>query len=281
MRTAEQALEGFRARHDITNLTLQKEMLLREVHEAEGRRNEVGLRLAEHRALQGWLKDESQRLTTTGDAPAWPTTPEVRGKPVLDLSTLDKQFFELLARRTQLSTTHLAGSPELQQLSQRMAGLRHQKLGAIAAHTGTALVIDGREHAALSALYGDKRQRLERLNAASAEHGELERARQTAEQSLLAFSRKTEELRVADLLNDRQISGLRVMSAARPPATPAAPRKGLILGLALAIGLLLGLAYSSLLEYFDHSFRGADDVQNVLGLRLLMTVPRVRAGAGE
>lgn len=280
VRAAEQSLERFRARHDITNLTLQKEMLLREVHEAEARRNEVGLRLAEHRALEGWLKDETQRLAVAGDAAGWPTTPEVRGKPVLDLSTLDKQFFELLARRTQLGTTHLTGSPELQQLAQRMAGLRRQKLDVIAAHTRTALAIDSREHNALSALFDDKRRRLERLNGASAEHGELERARQSAEQSLLAFSRKTEELRVADLLNDRQISGLRVMSAARPPATPAAPRKGLILGLALAIGLLLGLAYSALLEYFDHSFRGAEDVQNVLGLRLLMTVPRVAGRVG-
>jgi uncharacterized protein involved in exopolysaccharide biosynthesis len=162
-----------------------------------------------------------------------------------------------------------------------MAALRRQKLEVIAAHTRTALAIDSREHSALSALFDQKRQRLEQLNAASAEHGELERARQTAEQSLLAFSRKTEELRVADLLNDRQISGLRVMSPARPPAQPAAPRKGLILGLALAIGLLLGLAYSALLEYFDHSFRGADDVQNVLGLRLLMTVPRASGGLAE
>lgn len=278
LRTAEQALERFRADNDITNLALQKEMLLREGHEAEARRDDVGLRLAEHRALEGWLRDERQRLASSGDAAGWPTTPEVRGKPVLDLSALDRQFFELLARRTQLATTHLPNSPDLEQLRQRMAGLRQQKLDVIADHVRTALAIDGREHAALSALHAEKQQRLERLNAASAQHAELERARATAEQSLQAFNRKTEELRVADLLNDNRISGLRVMSAARPPATPAAPRKGLILGLALGIGLLLGLAYSALLEYFDHSFRGSEDVQGVLGVPLLMTVPRLGGG---
>ena len=168
----------------------------------------------------------------------------------------------------------------MQQLTQRMTALRRQKLDVIASHTRTALQIDGREHASVTALLGEKRERLNRLNAASVEHAELERARQTAEQSLLAFSRKTEELRVAELLNEQKISGLRVMSEARPPVTPAAPRKTLVLGLALFIGLLLGLAYSALLEYFDHSFRGADDVQGVLGLKLLMTVPRMQGGGG-
>ena len=280
VRVAEDKLEAFRASHAITNLPLQKELLLREVTDAETRRNEVDLRLAEHRALEGWLQAESRLVASSGDAAGWPTTPEVRGKPVLDLSTLDKQYFELLARRTQQAATHLPGSPELQQLSQRMAALRRQKLEVIASHTRTALQIDGREHASVTALLDDKRARLARLNAASVDHAELERARQTAEQSLLAFSRKTEELRVAELLNEQKISGLRVMSEARPPVSPAAPRKTLVLGLALLIGLLLGLAYSALLEYFDHSFRGADDVQGVLGLKLLMTVPRVQGGGG-
>ena len=277
VRAAEQALEDFRAKRDITNLPLQKEMLLREVHEAESRRNEVDLRLAEHRALEGWLMSET-RNTTGGDPPGWPTTPEVRGKPVVDVGTLDKQYYELAARRTQLGTTHLAGSPDLQQTGQRLAALRRQKLDAIAAHTRTALEIDGREHAALSLLLAGKRRQLEQLNASSVDHGELERARQTAEQALLTFTRKTEEFRVTELLDDRQISGLRVMSAARAPAVPAAPRKSLILGLALLLGLLLGLAYSALLEYFDHGFRGAEDIKQLLGLELLMTVPRLRAG---
>ncbi len=279
VKTAETALETFRARHQITNLPLQKELLLREVTEAEARRNEVGLRLAEHRALRGWLGTERSLAESAPDGGGWPTTPEVRGRQVVDLSALDRQYFELVARRAQLAATHLAQSPEMQQIAQRMAGLRRQKLDTLGGHIRTALDIDSREQAALDALLDEKRRRLQLLNAASVEHGELDRQRQTAEQTLLAVNRKTEELRVVDLLNERQISGLRVMSEARPPARPAAPRRGLVLGLALAIGLLLGLAYSALVEYFDHTFRGKDDVKSTLGVPLLMTVPRVRAGS--
>ena len=280
LREAERALDAFRARHDITNLTLQKELLLREVTDVEARRNEVDLRLHEHRALAAWLQAEVARRDPA-DAPTWPTTPEVRGKPVLDAAALDRQYYDLAARRNQLQSTHLANAPELAQIAQRMTALRRQKLDAIGAHNRAALDIDQREQQALAGLLEGKRARLARLNTASAELAELERVRNTQEAVLAASTKKSEELRVAELLNDKQISGLRVMSPARAPVLPAAPKKALVLGLALLIGLLLGLAYSALLEYFDHSFRGDDDVRNLLGVPLLMTVPRLRGRAAR
>jgi len=270
LRLADASLDQFRADQGITNITLQKEMLLREITESEARLSDVTLRLAELGAVQSAVTANS---ALGGD---WPQTPEVRGRPLIDLTPIDRQFYELAARRALLSTTHTADAPDMQQLAQRIASLRREKLDSLTAHLRSTMAIDKREHEALTALLADKRARLAHLNQAGAVNNELERARNTAEQNYLSYKKKAEELRVSDQLNDRKISGLRVVSFARPPALPVAPRKWLILGLAAAIGLFFGLSYSAIAEYFNHTFRSADDVEQILGVRLLMTVPMAR-----
>ena len=70
------------------------------------------------------------------------------------------------------------------------------------------------------------------------------------------------------------------MGQIAPPAQPAGPRRKLILGVAALVGLLLGIGLAGVLEFFDHTFRGADDVARVLGTPLLLSVPRDGSGSG-
>ena len=135
----------------------------------------------------------------------------------------------------------------------------------------TALV----EQDVLKRQLATKRDRLDELNRQTGPIAELERQRNAAETNLVMYKKKSEEMRVSELLSDRKFSGLRIVSASRPPSEPAAPRKFLILGLALGIGLFLALTYSAIAEYFNQTFRDADDVKQVLGKRLLMSIPRV------
>ena len=98
----EKRLNDFRRTHDITNLQTQKDSLLRETSELQTRLNEVSLRLAEGQAVF-----ETVRLSRSrGDE--WIPTPEVRQRPVLDLSALDRQYYELTARRAQLASNQRA-----------------------------------------------------------------------------------------------------------------------------------------------------------------------------
>ncbi len=92
----------------------------------------------------------------------------------------------------------------------------------------------------------------------------------------MSYKKKGEELRVSDLLSTQKISGVRVVSEAKAPVEPVGPRRGLILALAALIGLFLGIGYSALAEYFNHTFRDERDVERMLGARVLMTVPKLR-----
>ncbi len=61
----------------------------------------------------------------------------------------------------------------------------------------------------------------------------------------------------------------RVITAATPPASPSAPKRGVILGLCLMAGLGAGGALGALREYRDRVFRVAAHVREELGLDFL------------
>ncbi|CAG1018003.1 hypothetical protein BURC_02720 [Burkholderiaceae bacterium] len=270
---AEAALSRFRQSNNISNISLQKEILLRETSEAETRLNEVSLRLEENRLLRD---NVAQTLKNGSD---WIQTPETRQRAAIDLSALDRQYFELVARRSQLAASMADGAPEMQQIAQRMAQLRQSKGQNLIAILTQNMNAAAQEKALLDALWRDKRSRLAVLDQRTAELGDLERLRGIAETTYLSYKKKAEELRVSDLLSTQKITGVRVISEARAPVEPAAPRRGLILALAAFIGLFLGIGYSAVAEYFNHTFRNADDVERMLGARLLMTVPKVQGSA--
>ncbi len=268
---AEAALSGFRAEHGITSLPLQKEILLKEISAEESELNAVTVRFDEYRALLDAVVEASRRNDD------WVQTPEFRQRGTLDMSALDRQFFDLAARRAQLSTTYTAASQEMTQIAERIAQLRDQKVRSLTAFFALNMRTASQERAFLERRLQERHALLGRLDQQTSQLAELERVRNLAEQNYLTYRRKAEELRVSDQLNERKISGVRIISEARPPAEPSSPRRGLILGLALLLGLFLGVGYSAVAEYFNHTFRDDDDVERILGTRLLLTVPRIGA----
>jgi chain length determinant protein EpsF len=65
-----------------------------------------------------------------------------------------------------------------------------------------------------------------------------------------------------------------ILDAATPPATPARPRVLLNLGIALVVGMLLGLAAVHLLEMFDQRVRLIDDLAGDIQVPLLAVLDK-------
>ncbi len=268
---ADANLERFRAKHGITNLALQKELLLKEISSEEARLDAVTIRYDEYRTLRDGVVDASRKGTE------WIQTPEFRQRGTLDLSELDRQFFDLVARRAQYATTHTSASIEMRQIAERIGQLREQKAASLIAFFTLNMKTAAQERSFLDTRLRDRRTQLAKLDQQTTRLAELERARHVAEQNYLTYRKKAEELRVSDQLDEHKISGVRVISDARPPAEPSSPRRGLILGLSVLLGLFLGVGYSACAEYFNHTFRNGEDVERILGTRLLLTVPRIAA----
>ncbi len=70
-----------------------------------------------------------------------------------------------------------------------------------------------------------------------------------------------------------ETANARVVDPAVLPSVPVKPRKSLIVALAFVLSVLLGVMLAFLLDYLDHTFKGADDVEARLGVPLLGLLP--------
>lgn len=67
----------------------------------------------------------------------------------------------------------------------------------------------------------------------------------------------------------------RVIDPAVIPNVPTKPRKSLLVGLAFVLSIALGSILAFLLDYLDSTFKGAQDVEDRLGVSLLGMVPLI------
>ena len=79
------------------------------------------------------------------------------------------------------------------------------------------------------------------------------------------------ELEVASTL---QTGNAELIQRAAPPSSAASPRLPLNVGLALALGLVLGVAVAALLELLDRRVKDEQDVSLITGLPVLASIPR-------
>lgn len=74
------------------------------------------------------------------------------------------------------------------------------------------------------------------------------------------------------------IPSVHVMSPAAVPVTPAFPKKMLIILASIPAGLLLGFLFAFATDRLQTGFRTPDEVEAMLGLNVLVTVPELKSG---
>jgi exopolysaccharide transport family protein len=79
---------------------------------------------------------------------------------------------------------------------------------------------------------------------------------------------------------DLQVPDSRVISSATAPLEPSHPRKGLSFALALVLSAMLGVGLAFVLEHLDNGIETGRDVEQLLGLPHLVSVPATPAEKG-
>lgn len=135
-----------------------------------------------------------------------------------------------------------------------------------------------REQAISAELEGLKREsRL--LNSASVEYNNLRVEIQTRRQLLNELLRRQSETGVAAELQTTRDSNITIIDRALVPGGPFRPSLRRNMTLSLAAGLAFGLAMIALAEYMDRSLKTAEEVERVIGVPVLTTVPDVSESA--
>jgi capsular exopolysaccharide synthesis family protein len=128
------------------------------------------------------------------------------------------------------------------------------------------------------------RARLESLQTAMRTAGDNLRGTTASSESLQELERQAAEARrIYESFLERQqaIMGqagsgavdARLLSYASLPAAPTSPQLRLVLAIALALGIFLGLGAAALVELFDQSVKNADDIEAKTGAKAIASIP--------
>jgi len=109
-----------------------------------------------------------------------------------------------------------------------------------------------------------------------AQQAQLQRELQVATDIRDRFRRQQESSTISQaLLEDRSSSKYRKVEPAKLALAPVSPNRQKILIMGIILGLALGGAVVLLVELMDSSFKKVEDVEEVLGLKVIGISPKV------
>jgi uncharacterized protein involved in exopolysaccharide biosynthesis len=110
------------------------------------------------------------------------------------------------------------------------------------------------------------------LFEASAKSKMLERQIAVLEDSYTTFSQRLEESKISNTQTNRLFS---VSILARPEASdaPVFPDRNKVIFMGILAGIILGIAAGFLVEFFDHTFKSPEDVENNTGMVYIFSIP--------
>lgn len=272
---AEQALLRYKERHniitdfskDVESITAQKLAALNaQVVEAEAKRVE-----AETRYKQAVALEKTPEMLDS--------IPEVLGNQLIgQIKTME---VELQKRRSELSKRYGANHPQIVALQNELATLQGRKAEevkrVINSLYNTFQVSQAREKSLKAALNSQKGESFS-LNEKAINYTVLKReAESTKEMYDLVIKRFKE----TSLTENIRTGNIRVVDLAEVPKGPVKPKKGQNVLLGLIVGLALGIGLAFFLEYLDNTIKTPDDLKERLKIPYLGPVPLMALAGGE
>lgn len=196
------------------------------------------------------------------------------------ISNLRQQEAEIARKQGDLSSKYGPRHPAILNLESERRDLESQIQNEVkrivASISNEALVADSRVRALEQSL-DDLQKKTGQNNQANVRLNELEReatANRTLYESFLGRFKETTQQQ------DLQNSDSRIVAQATLPGAPSFPRKGLLSVMAFVFSLMIGVALAFLLEHLDNGIQTAAQVEGLLGLPLLVSVPKTPRAKG-
>jgi uncharacterized protein involved in exopolysaccharide biosynthesis len=292
---AEAARNEWKQQGDLTVPAEQKSLLLRQIRElsAQAARTE-----AEREALDREMATTRQLIADSPET----TRTAAQETPNPSYQMLNERLTKLQADRTHVLTTYQPGATVVRSLEEEIAGINGLLQSQATTQVGSVtsqpnplrqnlqqrldegrVRADGIAAAALAQtrMLDELRGELDRIELADARLTELERDRQVAEQSYLSAVKRRDDGEAEARLDLNRISNVTV---AMPPVAspePVAPRKLLIMMIALVIGVGLGLALAIALEWASDAVRDPEQIESATDLVCLGSVSIDRRTRGR
>ena len=285
---AEQHLAEFGSKNGVVAANLEKEIAVRRVSdlEADLRQNRAAIAVTTERihALEKQVASTPARLTTQVKASDNPyLLQQMKGT----LLSLELKRTELLSKyspdyrpvqevEAQIAQTREAlakaeQNPMREETTDRDAA--HEWLVGELAKARTELATLQARVETSSQIVSKYREQLRELNQTGIREQDLIRSAKAAEENFLLYSRKQEEARISDALDQQRIVNVSVAEDATLPAVPSSPDWLLNMVLAFPLACFASIGIGLAADYVDRSFRTPQEVEMFLGLPVLASLP--------
>jgi polysaccharide chain length determinant protein (PEP-CTERM system associated) len=287
---SEVALETFKKQNRVTALDEQQRLLLKHIADLDA---ELKRTLSQEAETRNRILQIRRQLAQTPET--IPQGKEVDHNPYL-ISTLEARLVELQLKEKELLLKYTPQSrlvqnvrEEIQMVTDKLdqnekkqygksrSGLNptHQRLQEELFRNqaeGQALAAKKQTQNRQLASYQNK---LEQLNQMEVTLNQLEQAVDVDRQNYRLYLTKFEESRISDAMDNKKIANVSLIAPALPPLKPVSPKVLLNIVLAIFLGAFGGLGLGFFTEYLDDSLEKPEDVEKVLQLPVLASIPEL------
>jgi capsular polysaccharide biosynthesis protein len=116
---------------------------------------------------------------------------------------------------------------------------------------------------------------MQTLNDNEMKVAQVQRDIQILDVSYRKYADSLEQARIDESLERERISNINIAEAPTLNPEPVRPRALLTLVMGFLSGLFGGLCLALALEYFDHSLKTSDEVERLLNVPVLASIPQV------
>jgi len=265
VREAETAVANYKAENHLVDTTGGTTLVQRQIETLNQQLILARASTAEARARLDQVQQITSRSGNTD------TLNEALQSPVI--ANLRSQYAEVARSEAELASALGSQHPTLQRARAQLADLRRQIDGEIArilAAVRNEYEVAKSREASLEADLTQFKDQAARFNHADVHLHELQReaqANRTLFDQFLARSKETTEQQ------SLQVPDARIVAPALAPVRPTRPSTPLLLLVAAAVSLTLGVGLALVLEHLDRSYRTIAEVEHGLSMPCLGLVP--------
>jgi uncharacterized protein involved in exopolysaccharide biosynthesis len=294
LQDAEKVFSNFAQSMNVVSLAQQKEQTVLKLTETRSRLLETESALREVTEKIGRLQQQLRTLQPR-------IVTQTRALPnQYSAERLNTMIVELQNRRTQLLTKFRPDDRLVKEIDQQIATTRaalQKALKETAFEQATDLnplsqslegelararVEESGLKGRLETLYSQVKQyevQLSRLEGITAEYEDMSRKVKQVEDSYQLYSKKQEEARIADELDQNKITNVSIAEAPVQPQLPSKPNRLINLILGLALGLVLAAGSVVTVELLRETVNTPRELESLLGSPVLASLPRDRGAA--
>ena len=288
---SERRLEEFKKTHDLSSLTEQRSLLLKENSGLHTALNQTESQIVETRNRLQQLRLQLAKVPRNV-----PQSETVDNNPLL-INSLQARLVELELKEKDLRNKYTEQSRLVQNVKEEIAMVRQTLVDQEKKRYGTsssglnptyqrlegelfqneaelkALEAKQSTQSAQLAAYQDQ---LEKLNRIEVELNQLEQEVEVQRQNYRLYLTKFEESRISSAMDTEKITNVSLLEPASPPPKPVSPKKLLNLVLGIFLGAFGGLGLAFFMEYLDDSLEKPEQAETAVKIPVLASVPEFK-----